>query len=65
MIKTTHFMYQSRQDIVAVMVSLHNYTNTFLPNALRRLFAKIGAPNELGTYVQVRNHSPMCILEGE
>jgi len=43
---------QSRQDIVEHLVSFQNYTNTFLPNALRRFFSKLEAPNERGTYLQ-------------
>jgi len=46
-----HYL-QSRQDIVDCMVSLHNYTNAFLPNALRRFFSKLEAPNDLGVYIQ-------------
>lgn len=47
-----HYL-ESRQDIVDCMVSLHNYANTFLPNALRRFFAKLEAPEDLGAYIQI------------
>jgi len=43
---------QSRQDIVEYLVSFQNYANTFLPNALRRFFSKLEAPNDRGTYLQ-------------
>ena len=45
---------QGRQDIVEYLVSLQNYANTFLPNALRRFFSKLEAPNDRGSYLQVR-----------
>ena len=44
---------QSRQDVVEYLVSFQNYANTFLPNALRRFFSKLEAPNDRGTYLQV------------
>ena len=44
---------QGRQDIVEYLVSLQNYANTFLPNALRRFFSKLEAPNDRGSYLQV------------
>jgi len=43
---------QGRQDIVEHLVSLQNYANTFLPNALRRFFSKLEAPNDRGSYLQ-------------
>jgi len=43
---------QGRQDIVEYLVSLQNYANTFLPNALRRFFSKLEAPNDRGSYLQ-------------
>ena len=45
---------QSRQDVVEYLVSFQNYANTFLPNALRRFFSKLEAPNDRGNYLQVR-----------
>ena len=42
-----------RQDVVEYLVSFQNYANTFLPNALRRFFSKLEAPNDRGTYLQV------------
>ena len=44
---------QRRQDVVEYLVSFQNYANTFLPNALRRFFSKLEAPNDRGTYLQV------------
>ena len=44
---------QSRQDVVEYLVSFQNYANTFLPNALRRFFSKLEAPNDRGNYLQV------------
>ena len=46
---------QSRQDVVEYLVSFQNYANTFLPNALRRFFSKLEAPNDRGTYLQVNS----------
>lgn len=43
---------QSRQDVVEYLVSFQNYANTFLPNALRRFFSKLEAPNDRGNYLQ-------------
>jgi len=43
---------QGRQDIVDYLVSLQNFANTFLPNALRKFFAKLEAPNDRGSYLQ-------------
>ena len=44
---------QRRQDVVEYLVSFQNYADTFLPNALRRFFSKLEAPNDRGTYLQV------------
>jgi len=46
-----HYL-ESRQDIVDCMVSLQNFANSFLPTALRRFFAKLEAPEDLGAYIQ-------------
>jgi len=43
---------QRRQDVVEYLVSFQNYADTFLPNALRRFFSKLEAPNDRGTYLQ-------------
>jgi len=43
---------QGRQDIVDHLVSLQNFTNTFLPNALRKFFSKLEAPSNRGEYLQ-------------
>ena len=45
---------QKRQDVVEHLVSFQNYANTFLPNALRTFFSKLEAPNDRGTYLQVK-----------
>jgi len=43
---------QRRQDVIDHLVSFQNYANTFLPNALRRFFSKLEAPNDRGAYLQ-------------
>ena len=45
---------QARQDVVEYLVSFQNYFDAFLPNALRRFFSKLEAPNDRGSYLQVR-----------
>ena len=42
------------QDVVEYLVSFQNYSDAFLPNALRRFFSKLEAPNDRGSYLQVR-----------
>ena len=51
-----------RQDVVEYLVSFQNYANTFLPNALRRFFSKLEAPNDRGTYLQVDSRQYCEIL---
>lgn len=41
-----------RHDVIKCMTAFQNYENTFLPNALRRFFAKLEAPNDRGRYLQ-------------
>ena len=48
---------QRRQDVIDHLVSFQNYANTFLPNALRRFFSKLEAPNDRGAYLQVKGNS--------
>ena len=43
---------QKRQDVVDCMIELQNYENQFLPNALRKFFSKLEAPNDRGRYLQ-------------
>jgi len=43
---------QARQDVVEYLVSFQNYFDAFLPNALRRFFSKLEAPNDRGSYLQ-------------
>jgi len=43
---------QGRQEVVDHLVTLQNFSNTFLPIALRRFFAKLEAPNDRGSYLQ-------------
>ncbi|TRY73272.1 hypothetical protein TCAL_01931 [Tigriopus californicus] len=43
---------QNRTDVVDEMIALQNYANEFLPNALRKCFAKLEAPNDRGQYLQ-------------
>lgn len=42
----------SRRDVLDKLIELQNYRNQFLPNALRKLFMAIQAPNERGNYLQ-------------
>lgn len=42
----------ARRDVLDKLVELHNYKNQFLPNALRKFFTSIQAPNERGNYLQ-------------
>ncbi|XP_013417653.1 F-box only protein 8 [Lingula anatina] len=42
---------KNRQDILDILVQLQNYENQFLPNALRRFFGEIHAPEERGDYL--------------
>ena len=51
--KVRHYL-QGRQDVVEYLVSFQNYSDAFLPNALRRFFSKLEAPNDRGSYLQVR-----------
>jgi F-box protein 8 len=43
---------RDRMDILECLVSLHNYENIFLPDALRRFFAYIPAPKERGAFLE-------------
>ncbi|XP_019854895.1 PREDICTED: F-box only protein 8-like isoform X1 [Amphimedon queenslandica] len=42
---------RERWDVLEKIVSLHNYENHFLPDALRYLFSKIPAPKERGPFL--------------
>ncbi|KAF7213202.1 F-box only protein 8 isoform X3 [Nothobranchius furzeri] len=41
-----------RRDVLDELVTLHNFTNQFLPNALRDFFRHIHAPEERGEYLE-------------
>ncbi len=43
---------QRRPDVVARVMEFQNYAREFLPNALRKCFAKLEAPPDRGTYLQ-------------
>ncbi|XP_064637604.1 F-box only protein 8-like [Lineus longissimus] len=42
---------ENRRDIVDHLITLQNFENQFLPNALRKFFNEVHAPNERGTYL--------------
>ncbi len=46
-----HYLHR-RQDVLNCMITMHNYKDQFLPNALRKCFAKLEAPNDRGAYLQ-------------
>ncbi|XP_043916357.1 F-box only protein 8 [Protopterus annectens] len=41
-----------RRDVLDELVTLHNFRNQFLPNALREFFRHIHAPEERGEYLE-------------
>ena len=41
-----------RRDVLQVLVKLHRYDNMFLPDALRKFFSLIPAPNERGQHLE-------------
>ncbi|XP_068607266.1 F-box only protein 8 [Brachionichthys hirsutus] len=41
-----------RRDVLDELVTLHNFRNQFLPNALRNFFRQIHAPEERGEYLE-------------
>ncbi|KAM4809354.1 F-box only protein 8 [Rhinophrynus dorsalis] len=41
-----------RRDVLDELVTLHNFSNQFLPNALRDFFRHIHAPEERGEYLE-------------
>jgi F-box protein 8 len=43
---------RERQDVLQVLVKLHGYDNMFLPDALRKFFSLIPAPNERGQHLE-------------
>lgn len=54
---STHTVYNifiaiHRQDVLEVLVKLHSYDNMFLPDALRKFFSLIPAPNERGQFLE-------------
>ena len=42
----------TRQDVLNVLVKLHRYDDMFLPDALRKFFSLIPAPNERGQFLE-------------
>ena len=43
---------QDRHDVLDCLIQLHNYENMFLPDALRKFFSLIPAPNERGQFLE-------------
>ena len=41
-----------RQDVLNVLVKMHRYDTMFLPDALRKFFSLIPAPNERGQFLE-------------
>lgn len=46
------FFLTIRRDVLDDLVTLHNFRNQFLPNALREFFKHIHAPEERGEYLE-------------
>lgn len=46
------FFFLIRRDVLDDLVTLHNFRNQFLPNALREFFRHIHAPEERGEYLE-------------
>ena len=45
-------IFHHRRDILDHLVTLQNFENQFLPNALRRFFSETKPPNDRGSYLQ-------------
>lgn len=43
---------KDRQDVLNVLVKMHRYDTMFLPDALRKFFSLIPAPNERGQFLE-------------
>lgn len=41
-----------RHDVLDCLIELHSYDNMFLPDALRKFFSLIPAPNERGQFLE-------------
>lgn len=41
-----------RSDVLDCLIRLHDYTDLFLPDALRKFFSLIPAPNERGQFLE-------------
>lgn len=50
--KAVSFSFSNRRDVLDDLVTLHNFRNQFLPNALREFFRHIHAPEERGEYLE-------------
>lgn len=51
-LKVFSFFLPIRRDVLDDLVTLHNFRNQFLPNALREFFKHIHAPEERGEYLE-------------
>lgn len=40
-----------RRDVLSHLIGMHNYSNQFLPHALRKFFQTLQAPNQLDSYL--------------
>lgn len=40
-----------RRDVLSHLIQMHNYSNQFLPHALRKFFQILQAPNQLDSYL--------------
>ena len=43
---------QDRHDVLDSLIELHSYESMFLPDALRKFFSLIPAPNERGEFLE-------------
>lgn len=50
--KAESFSFSFRRDVLDDLITLHNFRNQFLPNALREFFRHIHAPEERGEYLE-------------
>ena len=41
-----------RADVLSALIRLHSYRSMFLPDALRKFFSLIPAPNERGQFLE-------------
>lgn len=43
---------QEKEDVLDCLIQLHSYGDMFLPDALRKFFSLIPAPNERGQFLE-------------